>query len=279
MHDLFIDEAGTSGAPHEPFSIVAGVIIPTEKREAVQHAMNAVVFETVPPQFRDGFLFHAKDLMDSKNKKIREGWPLSRRLALIYTMMRIPAAYRLPVLWVAARNGCPFKGDLGLLSKADFIHITSFLHCIGTYNSYLEEADETGIVIVEDVPGRRTRLNNAFHVMRNQPFSARVNYSDSRPNAAPSMPSPIDIEFKISRIPDNPYFLRKGMIPWMQLADACAFGIRSFLAKAAHSEIYGRMILGNDEKILHYREHSGTYMGGIVEWTPRLNSSLSMSIV
>lgn len=269
MHDVFLDEAGTSGAPHEPISVVAGVVVPNEKRDAIADTIRAVIDETVPRQFRENFVFHALDLMH--REEFRKSWPLrglTGRLALLHSMMRIPAAHQLPVVWAAARNGCPVEGEIKHVSKAEFVHIVTFLHCIGTYDHYLCDKDETGIVIVEDLPELRTRLNNAFHVMRGKPFSVNGVYSDPDrcTNADQGVPPSASLEFKISRISDAPYFLPKRAIPAMQLADACAFGIRSFLSGAAHSEDYGRLILGNHDERPDWRKSTGIAFGGIVEW-------------
>ena len=264
MHDLFIDEAGTSGAPHEPVSVVAGVVVPFEKRSLAIEVIQTMIAQMVPPQFRENFVFHALELMH--NDDFRVGWPLlgpTGRLALLHSMMRIPMVMQLPIIWAAGQNAPTVAPEfLVHVSKAEFIHIVTFLSCIGTFNQYLTGANETGMVIVENVIPVQTRLNYAFHMMKTKPFTMAVDYSDTR--HVPEL-SPTTLEFNNARIKDNPYFLPKDASPLMYLADACAFGVRSFLSGAKHSDDYGRIIFG-EPQMLRVRKHIATVSGGITEW-------------
>jgi hypothetical protein len=100
--------------------------------------------------------------------------------------------------------------------------------------------------------------------MRDKPFKVKVNIDPS--NGLIDASRTEEVEFKISRIDQPPSFLPKGATPFLQLADACAFGIRSFLSGASHSEDYGRLLLGNHDDILDLRKPRGSVFGALVEW-------------
>jgi hypothetical protein len=271
-HDLFMDEAGTSGEPHEPISIVAGVVVPKEKQAVVSSLINGLIAEIVPKHFRENFVFHATDLMS--RKELREGWPLlglKGRLSLLKSMMYMPCAMQLPVIWTAGKNQAPVDAELlRSVPQADFIHIMTFIHCIGTYDQYLGAEGKTGSVIAENVPAVQGRLKYAFEAMRARPFTSQVYCADTRFGADIDAKSLVDLEFNVSRIQGEPSFVDKRASPFLQIADACAFGIRSYLSGANYSEAYGRLLLGDDdEKILERVKSISTVIGDIVEWPPR----------
>jgi hypothetical protein len=271
-HDLFMDEAGTTGEPHEPINIVVGVVVPKEKQLVVFDLINGVIAEIVPPHFRENFVFHATELMHSE--ELREGWPLlgaKGRLSLLKSMMYLPCAMQLPVIWTAGKNQAPVDAEvLRSVPQAEFIHIMTFMHCIGTYDQYLGEDGKTGRVIAENVPAAQGRLKYAFEAMRAKPFTNRVYCADTRFGADIDEKSLLDLEFNVSCIQGEPSFVDKRASPFLQIADACAFGIRSYLSGANHSEAYGRLLLGDDaEKILERVKSVSTVIGGSVEWSPR----------
>src|ERR1700676_4200776 len=90
---VFYDEAGTS--EREPITIVVGIIVNADQQlifaeTAIQEALGAV-----PTEFRDGFVFHAKEIWGSP--KYRASWPMADRLALLRTMLSLPKKLGLPV--------------------------------------------------------------------------------------------------------------------------------------------------------------------------------------
>jgi hypothetical protein len=82
MLNTYIDEAGTSGAPHENIIVFAGVTFRHLLQHEVSKMVARIVAESVPEHYRQGFVYHTTELLDSK--KFGDKWPLAERLQVIH---------------------------------------------------------------------------------------------------------------------------------------------------------------------------------------------------
>jgi hypothetical protein len=265
MLNTFLDESGTSGAPHENIGVVAGVAVPQSMQEDVLKMVARLFDECVPAHFRDGFVYHTTDLLNSK--KFRDRWPLASRLQLIHCMMRIPKYFRLPIIWAAVRKehvvdyvGQPPPGRREI-SQIEARHLVCFINCVGTINRYLEEKNETGHLVVEQCESMQNRLHASFEAMRSQPPA----YFDTSAGS---------LKWSNDRIIAPAVFLPPED-PLLQVADACAFGVRSILARTTHCKAYARAI--SDESALDLIVSDVS--GGLIESSLKEGMSMPAAVM
>ena len=63
MRYVFLDEAGIANPAHEPFVVVGGPIVHADKQyKPLERYLYKMVEGFVPPEKRQGFVFHATEL-------------------------------------------------------------------------------------------------------------------------------------------------------------------------------------------------------------------------
>jgi hypothetical protein len=121
-------------------------------------------------------------------------------------------------------------------------------------------------VIAEDIPEGKDLLR---HLAR---YLFRTGYNipkrDVRLVQHGSKPLANVEEFrvrKISRIRMPIHFVEKRDEPLLQIADACAFGLRRFLSDQSHGQDFASAIIGGAQDIKKYP--IGDWGGGIFSWS------------
>src|SRR5688572_19923792 len=67
---IFCDEAGISNPEHEPFAVVAAVIIDADRQlHAIERHLAKLVDRHIRPRHREGFVFHATELFNGSYSK------------------------------------------------------------------------------------------------------------------------------------------------------------------------------------------------------------------
>jgi hypothetical protein len=97
-YNILIDEAGTSGSPHEKVGVVVAIAFPGEMTERAYAAVKAV-HDLAPPRYRKDFVFHTSDLLKDDGGRYSEVWPIEDRRKMVRSMMGIPANMRFVVMW------------------------------------------------------------------------------------------------------------------------------------------------------------------------------------
>ena len=238
---VYLDEAGT--AAHEPLTVEAGIIIkPDAVWKAVEDRMADLIRTHVPEEYRDGFVFHAKDLFGGG--KYKNGWDLAGRLALLEAFAAIPGDFELPLCVGTARRGAmleavgPVEGRKASMKPEEMDHCLAFLCCISAADTYLREDtphDEIAHLAVEDCDRMRRFLDRVYERVKNDPRTLElgVHYENIREDGKP--PRAV-AKLSVSKIMDGPHFVTKARSPMLQLADMCAFVFRRHLSGQSHSE-------------------------------------------
>jgi hypothetical protein len=140
---VYVDEAGITNRRHEPFLIVAGVIVDADmKLVAIERHLTRLVDRHIPEQHRDGFVFHAMELFNGGGKVFvrpepgdpNPEWPLERRLAIADDLAAIPRKFDLPLAFgIVERAKWPqtFTPPANFSEKDRTIgeHVTAFMAC------------------------------------------------------------------------------------------------------------------------------------------------------
>jgi hypothetical protein len=225
----FLDEAGISNPTQEPIVVIAGIVVHGDVQyKPLRARIQKVVEDWIPPQDRDGFIFHATDLFSGGGYFSRNLWPLCIRWQILEELCSIPYEFDLPIVfgfqnrWAVPRT---FEGK----AVKDNIHtaamqLIAFTHClIGIERWMRAETDpsENVMLIAEDKPEVKSAFKEIHRVAQNpdkikQSIPAKLAESEELP---------------VTRIVDDIYFTDKqGSVP-LQIADVCAFVIKRHLMK------------------------------------------------
>ena len=96
---VYLDEAGISNPKHEPFIVVAGVIIHADYQwKAIEAHIRSLVADFIPQSDQDGFVFHAAGSYFSGGKYFdRDVWPRCIRWQILDELVAIPRKFDLPI--------------------------------------------------------------------------------------------------------------------------------------------------------------------------------------
>jgi Protein of unknown function (DUF3800) len=252
---VFVDEAGTSET--EPITIVVGIIAHADHHVMTAEALLAEILGGVPPKFREGFTFHSTEVWNSP--KYRDDWRMTDRLTLLGDVMRIPRRLGMAISLGMVRRNSSYELSKNTLTKAQFQHVMAFRGCLGKADKYIREyADprEVATVIAEDVPDMRKHLRALPKLSRNPDLSMGLSVRGA-------LRSTIDDEvrgyvgqdsdiLRITRIRNVVHFVEKDEEPLLQIADACAFGLRRYFSELDHGPELAHAILGGLPPLADY---------------------------
>lgn len=260
VRNIYIDEAGTSA--REKVSVVVGIII---QPDAHWLALNSALLELlsfVPPQHQENFVFHAKSIWG--DKKLRGGWSMDQRLELLHNVMALPHKYGAGVVMGMVRRSAeippiPLKRfDGNSIDAAKLHHVTAFEMCVTKADEYIRdycEPGELGTIIAEDAPEMRSLIRSAVDFRKKNPVKMPLWMLKSPRDGMVHSTRFGERVFEITRIIEQVNFVPKESSPIVQIADACAFGFRRFLADQSHGHSFVRSIVGYD---LDIRDWSGS---------------------
>jgi len=213
MRLIYSDEAGVGDATHEPFTVVAAVVIhPDEQWGGVNSAINSIVDGLVSEQSRPAFEFKAARLFKRRDKG-NNAEILHRFLSIIPEHGLAVAAGIVERAWVYGRSG---SEDIGLLQD------TAFVLCATCVETLFKRSipDEKGLWIAD-----RTRYEKLMKT------SLRANQERAVDLTIPLM--------HLEHIVDTIYFGNSHESRMLQLADACnAIVKQHFMGTPAAEEFY-----------------------------------------
>jgi hypothetical protein len=145
-----IDEAGISGSAHELVSVVAAVVFPSGQAQIDVYDAVDAVHDMAPARYRDGFVFHATDLLKAEKGKYSEGWAIEDRQMMMHQMLQIPFDMGCKVIYASIRNSPNDVHDEDAqFTLAEARHRAAFALCIGAINDFLTQNGVTGVAVVE----------------------------------------------------------------------------------------------------------------------------------
>ena len=249
MRNIYTDEAGIS-AP-EPVSVVAALIVsPDVHWFPVMRRLREIWDQHVPSEYRhenkpglhNHFIFHAKHVSDGKKYP---RWPEGSRRALLQAMMAIPSEFEIPISFAGVRRGAVdwsrWPKDLKKqMTAAKSDHMSAFAACIGKANNFArtEYQNELAQVIADDNGEMREILRIALNRLQGYPFPVEITERrDDRERTRTEI-------LRADRIIDEVCFLTPRNAPFLQIVDACAFGLRRYFAGLPQGDDYLHAISG-----------------------------------
>lgn len=212
---VHVDEAGISR--REPYAVVAGIVTHADKQwRALNQYLSDMADDLVPNEYREGLIFHAKDLFHGSGKFDREKWPRQKRMAIMEQLALIPSKFDIPVVSGIVEKKKHQWSD-STASEMDANHYALAFGLCATSAEYFmrnfAEPDEVATLIAEDVPHMRKHAQWGYKVLKN-PSLGWDKGSDALASCAP-----------LTRIVEQPMFAAKDQSSILQVADLLAFAL------------------------------------------------------
>jgi hypothetical protein len=266
---IYVDEAGTS--EREPVTIVAGIIVEADTQFVpAEKELDALKKDYVPTSMQEKFISHATTIWGSQ--RIREAWQFEERLAYLLGIMSLPRRLGIPLSFGLVRRTAPMPPDfnLNLLSPAQFHHTLAFSGAVSRADKYIRDygrPEEVATLVVENIPEMHSFLRKIVNGLRSEPIT--LSDPDDFILTGAELGLGVLLQegvFGIERIRDGVHFQEKGESPFLQIADACAFGLRRYFAGQSSGDIFAEAILGHQPQGVEWEGPSSytTYM-----WHPR----------
>lgn len=256
---IFMDEAGTSAG--EPVTIVVGLIANADEHVLSAEALALEAIGAVPPQFKDGFVFHATEVFGGK--KYRDAWSITDRLRLLDQMMSVPRRIGISICvsvqWRNAVDWGDSASGLGL-SASQFDHVMAFNNCIAVCDRNIRRhagAREVATVVAEDIPEMRRFLKIAPRLLRENPMHLAPEHLRETTGDQEAGYSQQSGELRVTRIRNSVHFVEKAEDPLVQVADACAYGFRRFFAGEKFGVEFVRSIVGHESVLRNFAAPGG----------------------
>jgi len=126
------------------------------------------------------------------------------------------------------------------MNAAQVDHLWAFTLCIGTCNQHIADtySNELGQIIAEEIPEMQRYLRKSVNLLRGRPLVLD--------RGGQSADDPPTHTFRSDRIIDEVHFLDRSNAPFLQIADACAFGLRRYIT-GYDTDNFAEAILGREE--------------------------------
>ena len=173
----FIDEAGISKPEHEPFLVVAGVLIHGDNAlNGVENELERIMKRHILPVHWDDFVFHATELFNGGGKIFRREksnligppqWPLERRLRIADEIMAIPKKFALNIAFgFLERAQFPVQFDIPDDWPPGEMVVAQQVSAFSTCTLFIEQwmrrnaSGENCLLVVENNDKAKTLLRN-----------------------------------------------------------------------------------------------------------------------
>lgn len=231
MRLVYLDEAGVSSPAHEPFLVVAGVIIDADQDwKRLDWHLRSLARKYLPEGDRHEFVFHAHEIWHGSGYWDRQRWPRETRVALLRDMAAIPARFHLPIVVGAVDRLLVREKILTAIPKMPtksvdlFVQAQAFMLAVQDVDTWMTaNAPREAAMLVAENTGRAQALMKLIH---NGYRDWDGEHDRERVLAAP-------------QVIDTVHFAAKDDSPLLQLADTVAFLIkRRFQEKADITSLY-----------------------------------------
>ena len=163
---VYIDETGLANPLHEPYVIVAAIIVDADKKLiAVERHLDKLVERFIPPEDQSDFVFHAAHLFNGGGKVfVREPkdepnpkWPLEKRLEIADALAKILKRFRLP-LAVGFVERATFPRTFELPpeikngKKTVAAHVAAYMQCAMAVEIWMRQnaSNEVCLMVIEN---------------------------------------------------------------------------------------------------------------------------------
>lgn len=243
---VFVDEAGTSAK--ERVTVVVAVIVRAEIEMLLAETRLKELKLSVPPDFRENYVFHATDVFNLE--KYRSRWDITDRLAFMKRVMYLPRQLGIPFSVALIHRDDPAfqSSQIRGMTKEQWHHYLALHACLTRADKYIRDyghPSEVATVVAEDAPGMKKYLRTAPKEWKKVPFVLPPNSSVRTAEEVKKGYGTQESEMILTRIRDSIHFVDKGDEALTEIADALAFGFRRYFEiKDDHGASFCEAILG-----------------------------------
>jgi len=220
---IYLDEAGTDHKA--PVVGVGGVLIHGDRNwPEVDAYIRALIDKHIEPAYREGFVFHAKDIYHGSkyfDRNKPEWADRTKREAVLSDLATIIEVLGLHVIFGRYERANPLyrqvmRPDITPGEFTNFLHQMAAADCLSQADKWLEAhaPDELATVIHEDGTAAKTLIKRTIGILRSPEEMARSGIPDDQQR---------NFSFPLRRIIDTVHFAEKAEARPLQLADLVAF--------------------------------------------------------
>lgn len=226
MKLIYLDESGTGDSAVEPNVVVAGVMVDADHQwKALERYLKDMADDFALPEDRDGFVFHAVELVHGGRRVSRVKYSREKREHFLQALCEIPRVFQLPVLchrvsrqWMRERSVGSDEDEI--VSKAI---LQASISCVQGAEQLMRARAlerEVALVIYEDNGKKNKRIRSFHNVFRSQLWR---DFLDKRQlqNLVP-----------FERVIETAHFAEKTDSSALQVADVCAYVLGRLLRGA-----------------------------------------------
>lgn len=235
MRLAYVDEAGISNPLHEPFTVVAAVIVHGDDAlNATEERIRTVAAKDVPAEQLGNFVLHATELFNGGGKVFGSGpdaWPVTRRLAFADDIAAIPRQVGLRVaIGHVERSAGPFLRKGEPLTAAELTAdglVTAFANCAMRVERWMRKhaGNENCIFIIENNEQMKRFIKEVQTFYQSEECVAGWSAEERRE---------LEVVFPFERIREDPLFAGKRHGSCLELADFCAYVAKRFRANPSN---------------------------------------------
>lgn len=238
MRIVYFDAAGMAKIEHEPFNVVAGVIIHPDKQwKSINQYLTDLADEYVGRPRPFDFYFHATELFHGTKNFPRDKYDKGSRFAILDKLVEIPKLFDSPIVWghsdrrLFEANG-PHRPPRHIRPIAAASTLSFSIASVAA-EYWMKEAadpDEVAIVVMENDEQYKRLIKRTLRVMSDPKLNEFLEKFSAQ-------------ELSLQRLMYPVYFEEKTDSSALQIADICAFALKRFLMKAPeHERFYGPLI-------------------------------------
>lgn len=241
MRLAYLDEAGISNIEHEPYLVVAGVILDGDQDyQPLERHLKSIARRYLPAEDRAAFVFHAKDIWHGGKYFDRERWPLQIRMQILREVVSIPQKFHLPIV-VGAVPRLLFREES--LRQAPnttheridaWAHAEAYLQAMWEIEEWMKRTtrNEVVMIIAEDTP----RVKGILKEVHSNVSDDGLEYDHENYDAEN------EGVLTAQHVVDTVHFAEKAHSALLQIADACAFVIkRALMGKPDQANLFSAL--------------------------------------
>jgi Protein of unknown function (DUF3800) len=234
---VYLDESGIANPEQEPYTVVAGVMVHADKHwKAIETYLLGMVERFVPLDKREGFFFSGKDLHHGSGHTPRERYPRQLRIAILHELCEIPRRFDLPIVAGFVKRAhyasfFPSQSASDLTVEAHLLATVQCAACVEIYMRAHAEQGEVATMVYENNDNAKQIIRKMHNFLR----------SSAALDGAYRMGFALANVIPFQRIVDTAHFAEKLDTSLLQIADACAFGIKRHLMEVDDENYFGPM--------------------------------------
>lgn len=184
---VYMDEAGTGNPEHEPFLVVAALIVDADKQlVALERHIERLIVRWIPEHQREGFVFHAKELFNGNRagsgkpfERDHPDWALGKRLQIAEDLAQVPQKIGLKWEYASVERATFPHDETAATILQDWAGpperarqqaalVTTFAACTMHVDQFMRrQTNEICLLIVEDNEQARRLIRDTQRAFKN----------------------------------------------------------------------------------------------------------------